>query len=203
MTERLKDPEKRAEHNKQQLDAMTERLKDPEKRAEHNKQQLDAMTERLKDPEKRAEHNKQQLDAMTERLKDPEKRAEHNKQQLDAMTKRLKDPDKRAEHNDAVAERLKDPDVREKHNKHVLEKYRTNKEVVSSVIQSYFSQIAQGPTYVCSCCGCLHFRKTVVILKREKLVSTNLSNSDFVKQVIIFFYIKYFDNYLLLKYCFN
>ena len=37
MTERLKDPEKRAEHNKQQLEVMTERLKDPEKRAEHNK----------------------------------------------------------------------------------------------------------------------------------------------------------------------
>ena len=155
-------------------------MKDPEKRAEHNKQQLDAINERLKDPEKRAEYNKQQLDAINERLKDPEKRAEHNKQQLDAMTDRLKDPEMRAEHN-----------------KHVLERYRTNRKEVSSVILSYFSQISQGPTYVCSCCGCLHFRKAVVILKREKLVSTNVSNSDFVKQVIIIFNIAIYYNYPL------
>ena len=159
-----------AKHNENHLRNITKRLRNPEKRAEHNKQQLDAMNERLKNPEKRAQHNKQQLEAMTERLTDPEKRAEHNKQQLDAMTERLKDPKKRAEHN-----------------KHVLERYRTNREEVSSVILSYFSQISQGPTYVCSCCGCLHFRKTVVILKREKLVSTNVSNSDFFKQVIIIF----------------
>ena len=138
----------------------------------HNENHLRDITMRLKNPEKRAEHNKQQLHSMTdmtERLKDPEKRAEHNKQQLHSMTEteRLKDPEKRAEHNAAVAERLKDPDVREKHNKHVLEKYRTNGDEVSSVIQSYFSQISQGPTYVCSCCGCLHFRKTVYAYKRK------------------------------------
>ena len=159
-----------AKHNENQLQDITKRLKNPEKRAEHNKQQLDAINERLNDPGKRAEYNKQQLEALTKRLKDPETRAEHNKQQLKAMTERLKDPEKRAEHN-----------------KHVLERYRTNRKEVSSVILSYFSQISQGPTYVCSCCGCLHFRKTVVILKREKLVSTNVSNSDFVKQVIIIF----------------
>ena len=170
ITKRLKDPEKRAEHNKQQLDAINERLKEPEKRAEYNKQQLDAINERLKEPEKRAEYNKQQLDAINERLKEPEKRAEHNKQQLYALNERLKDPEKRVEYN-----------------KHVLERYRTNRKEVSSVILRYFFQISQGPTYVCSCCGCLHFRKTVVILKREKLVSTNVSNSDFVKQVIIIF----------------
>ena len=85
-------------------------------RAEHNKQQLDAMTKRLKDPEKRAEHNKHQLDAMTDRLKDPEKRAEHNS----AVVERLRDPDVRAERNSSVAER--NPDVRENHNKHVLDK---------------------------------------------------------------------------------
>ena len=188
VAERLKDPEKHAEHNKAVAErlkdpekramnskAVAERLKDPEKHAEHNA----AVAERLKDPEKHAEHNA----AVAERLKDPEKHAEHNA----AVAERLKDPKKHAEHNAAVAERLKDPDVHEKHNKHVLEKYRTNRVEVSSVSQSYFSQISQGPTYVCSCCGCLHFRKTVVILKREKLVSTNLSNSDFIKQVIIFF----------------
>ena len=167
----MKDPEKRAEHNK----AVADRLKDPEKRAGHNK----AVADRLKDPEKRAGHDK----AVADRLKVPEKRAMNN----NAVADRLKDPEKRAGHNKAVADRLKGPEKRDKHNKHVLEKYRTDREQVSSVIQSYFSQISQGPTYVCSCCGCLHFRKTVVILKREKLVSTKLSNSDFVKQVFIFF----------------
>ena len=200
MTERLKDPAKRAVHNKLQLKAMTERLKDPAKRAVHNKQQLKAMNERLKDAEKRAEHNKQQLKAMNERLNDPEKRADHNKQQLKAMNERLNDPEKRADHNKqqlkAMNERLNDPEMRAEHNKHVLERYRTNREEVSSVIRSYFSQISRGPTYVCSCCGCLHFRKAV-ILKREKLVSTNVSNSDFVKQVIIIFNIAIYYNYPL------
>ena len=36
MTERLEDPDKRAAHNKQQLQAMTERLKDPSIRNNHN-----------------------------------------------------------------------------------------------------------------------------------------------------------------------
>ena len=199
MTERLKDPAKRAEHNKQQLDAMTERLKDPAKRAEHNKQQLEAMTGRLMDPLKRADHNKQQLKAMTERLKNPAKRAEHNKQQLEAMTERLKDPLKRAQHKTCQSDRLKNPDVREKHNEHVLERYKTNREDVSSVILSYFSQISQVPKYVCSCCGCLHFRKAVVILKREKLVSKNVSNLDFVEQVMIIFHIDIYYSEILFK----
>ena len=169
-----------AKHNENHLRDITKRLRNPEKRAEHNKQQLEAMTERLRDPEKRAQHNKQQLEAMNERLTDPEKRAQHNKHQLEAMTERLKDAKKRAEHN-----------------KHVLERYRSNREEVISVILSYFSQISQGPTYVCSCCGCLHFRKAVVVLKKEKLVSTNVSNSDFVKQVIIIFNIAISFNYPL------
>ena len=58
---------------------------------------------------------------------------------------------------------------------------------LKSVILKYLSEIAEGPTFVCSCCGCLHFRKTVVILKREKLVSTNVCKHDFVKQVIILY----------------
>ena len=152
-----------------------------------NESRIERFNKDCEDSDFLAKHNENQLRDMTKRLKDPEMRAEHNKQQLDAMTKRLKDPEKRAEHNTCKSDRLKNPDVREKHNKHVLEKYRTNREDVSSVILSYFSQISQGPTYVCSCCGCLHFRKAVVILKREKLVSTNVSNSDFVKQVIIIF----------------
>ena len=153
--------------NESRLERFNKDCEDSDFLAKHNQNQLRDITKRLKDPEKRAEHNKQQLKAMNERLNDPEMRAEHNKQQLEAMTERLKDPEMRAEHN-----------------KHVLERYRSNREEVSSVIISYFSQISQGPTYVCSCCGCLHFRKAVVILKREKFVSTNVSNSDFVKQVL-------------------
>ena len=117
---------------------------------------------------------------MNERLKDPEKRAEYNKQQLDAINERLRDLENRGEHN-----------------KHVLERYKINRKEFSSVVLSYLLQISQGPTYVCSCCGCLHFRKAVVILKREKLVSTNVSNSDFVEQVIIIFKINFYYNYPL------
>ena len=88
-------------------------LKDPDKRAEYNMQQLQAITERLKDSDKRAAHNKQQLQVMTERLKDPDKRAKHNKQQLQAMTEKLKDPDKRAKHNKRKSDKLKDPSIRD------------------------------------------------------------------------------------------
>ena len=183
--------------NESRLERFNKDCEDSDFLAKHNENHLRDITKRLKDPEKRAEHNEHQLDAMTERLKDPEKRAEHNKQQLKAMIERLNHPEKRAEHNTRQSDRLKNPDVREKHNKHVLERYRTNREDVSSVILSYFSQISQGPTYVCSCCGCLHFRKAVVILKKEKLVSTNVSNSDFVKQVIIIFNIDIYYNYPL------
>ena len=167
---RYDDAEFSKAENESRLERFNKDCEDSDFLAKHNENHLRDITKRLRDPEKRTEHNKQQLDAITERLKDPVKRAEHNKQQLKALTKRLKDPEMRAEHN-----------------KHVLERYRTNREDVSSVILSYFSQISQGPTYVCSCCGCLHFRKAVVVLKREKLVSTNVSNSDFVKQVIIIF----------------
>ena len=75
--------------------------------------------------------------------------AKHNENHLRDITKRLRYPVKPADHN-----------------KHVLERYRTHREEVSSVILSYFFQISQGPTYVCSCCGCLHFRKAVVVQKR-------------------------------------
>ena len=70
----LKDPDKRAEYNMQQLQVMRERLKDPDKRAAHNKQQLQAMTERLKDLDKRAKHNKRKSD----KLKYPSIRDKHN-----------------------------------------------------------------------------------------------------------------------------
>ena len=188
MTERLKDPEERAKHNALQLQAMTDRLKDPEERAKHNAQQLQAMTERLKDPEERAKHNAQQLQAMTERLRDPEERAKHNALQLQAMTERLKDPEERAKHNKRQSDRFADPSIREKHNRTVLEKYTSNRGEVSSVTLEYFSQISQGPTYVCCCCcGCLHFRRSVVILTRTRLDS--MSDSTFIDQVCYLNYV--------------
>ena len=183
MTERLKDPEKRAKHNSQQLQAMTERLKDPEKRAKHNTQQLQAMTERLKDPEKRAKHNMQELQAKTERLKDPDKRAEHNIQQLQAITERLKDPGKRAKHNKRKSDKLKDPSIREKHNSYVLKKYITDRASVEPTSLDYYFQISQGPTFICSCCGCLHFRRSVVILTRARLDSMSEYSPTFINQV--------------------
>ena len=156
------------------------RFDDTEFSKAENESRLERFNKDCEDSDFLAKHNENHLRDITKRLKDPEKRAEHNKQQLDAMTDSLKDPVKRADHN-----------------KHVLERYRTNREEVGSVILSYFSQISQGPTYVCSCCGCLHFRKAVVVLKRQKLVSTNVSNSDFVKQVIIIFNIAIYYNYPL------
>ena len=53
MTERLNEHEKRAEYNIQKLQAMTKKLKDPKKRAEHNKRNSD----KLKDSSIRNEHN--------------------------------------------------------------------------------------------------------------------------------------------------
>ena len=141
------------------------------------------MTERLKDPDKRAKHNTQQLQAMTERLKDPDKRAKHNTQQLQAMTERLKDPEQRAKHNTQERQRLKDPSSREKHNSYVLKKYITDRASVEPTSLDYFFQISQGPTFVCSCYGCLHFRRSVVILTRARLDSMSEYSPTFVNQV--------------------
>ena len=175
-------PDFHAKH-KENLSRLRMLLKDPDKRGEYNKQQLQAMTERLKDPDKRAEYNKQHLQAMTERLKDPDKRAEYNKQQLKAMTERLKDPDKRAKHNKRKSDKLKDSSIRDKHNSYVQEKYRVNKGDVEPITINYFFQISQGPTFVCSCCGCLHFRRSVVILTRARLDSMSEYSPTFINQV--------------------
>ena len=160
----------RARNDRNRAAIKKRRSDDAEFSKAENESRLERFNKDCEDSDFLAKHNEIHLRDITKRLRDPEKRAQHNKQQLDAMTGRLKDPKKRAEHN-----------------KQVLERYRSNREEVSSVILSYFSQISEGPTYVCSCCGCLHFRKAVVVLKKEKLVSTNVSNSDFVKQVIIIF----------------
>ena len=68
------------------------------------------------------------------------------------MTKRIENPAKRAEHN-----------------RYVLQKYKSGKGDFISVTNDYFFQISEGPTYVCSCCGCLHFVKSVIILTRARL----------------------------------
>ena len=101
---------------------------------------------------------------MTKRLENPEKRVEPNERSLVSMTKRLENPEKRAEHN-----------------RYVLQKYKSDKGNFISVTIDYFFQISEGPTYVCSCCGCLHFRKNVVILTRARLDS--MGNQTFIDQV--------------------
>ena len=148
------DSDFRAKHNENQLASITKRLEYPDNRAEHNVRNLVSMTKRLENPEKRAEQNIRSLVSMTKRLENPEKRAEQNIRSLVSMTKRLENPEKRAEHN-----------------RYVLQKYKSGKGNFISVTVDYFFQISEGPTYVCSCCGCLHFRKSVVILTRARLDS--------------------------------
>ena len=132
------------------------------------------------------------------RSEDTEFSKAENESRLELFNKDCEDSDFLAKHNENhyrdITKRLRDPEKRAEHNKHVLERYRTNRDQVTSVILTYFSQISQGPTYLCSCCGCLHFRKTVVILKREKLVSMNVSNLDFLKQVFILFNVVIYYN---------
>ena len=97
-------------------------------------------------------------------------RAKYNERQLKLVTEKRIDSKEKMRHN--LAE---------------LERYRTMRGELKSVILKYLFEIAEGPTFFCSCCGCLHYRKTVVILKREKLVSTIVCKHDFVKQVIILY----------------
>ena len=175
MTKRLENPEKRAEQNVRNLASMTKRLENPEKRAEQNVRNLASMTKRLENPEKRAEQNVRNLASMTKKLENPEKRAEQNVRNLASMTKRLENPEKRAEQNvrnlASMTKRLENPEKRAEHNRYVLQKYKSGKGNFISVTVDYFFQISEGPTYVCSCCGCLHFRKSVVILTRARLDS--------------------------------
>ena len=76
------------------------------------------------------------------------------------MTKKLKDPENRAEQNAryliSMTKRLQNHENRAEHNVQRID---------------YFLQISEGSTYVCYCCGCLHFRKSVVILIRARLDS--------------------------------
>ena len=76
-----------------------------------------------------------------------------------------------------MTERLKDPSIRDKHNSCVLEMYRANKGDVETITLNYFFQISQGPTFVCCCCGCLHFRRSVVVLTKTRLDSTSDTHS--------------------------
>ena len=105
------------------------------------------------------------LVSMTKKMENPEKRAEHNVRNLVSMTKRMENPDKRAEQNVrslvSVTNRMENPEKRAEHNRYVLQKYKNGKGDFISVTIDYFFQISEGPTCVCSCCGCLHFRKSV------------------------------------------
>ena len=179
---RVDDDNFRESENEIRLERFNDDYEIPDFHAKH-KENRSRLRMLLKDPDKRAEYNKQQLQAMTERLKDPDKRAEYNKQQLQAITERLKDPDKRAKHNKRKSDKLKDPSIRDKHNSYVLEKYRVNKGDVEPITLNYFFQISQGPTFVCSCCGCLHFRRSVVILTRARLDSMSEYSPTFINQV--------------------
>ena len=143
---------------------MTKRMENPEERAEQNVRSLVSMTKRIEYPEKRAEQNVRSLISMTKRMENPEKSAEHNVRSLISITKRMENPAKRAEHN-----------------KYVLQNYKSGNGDCISVKIDYFFQISEGPTCVCSCCGGLHFRKSVVILTRARL--DLMGDQTFIVQV--------------------
>ena len=81
--------------------------------------------------------------------------------------------------------KLEDPVEQAKESKRQLKKYMTKREQLSSIILIYRTQISEGPTFVCSCCGCLHFRRCVVILKRDDHGFGNQFSQDFLDQVMI------------------
>ena len=171
----------RDKENETRLANVNKALEDPETRATHNSDALKRTRNKLKDPAERAKHNT----SVADKLKDPTERAKRNT----AVADKLNDPAERAKHNERqlklVTEKRIDSKEKIKHNLAELDRYKIMRGALKSVILKYLSEIAEGPTFVCSCCGCLHSRKTVVILKREKLVSTNVCKHDFVKQVII------------------
>ena len=145
-------------------------------------------TTALEDPETRAEHNSDRFKGITKKLEDPAKRAKHNERQYVLVTKRRENPAERAKYNERQLEIVpRNGEILERKCNTTLERYRTMKGELKSVTLKYLSEITEGTTFVCSCCGCLHFRKTVVILKRETLVLANVMNPHFVKQVLLSF----------------
>ena len=180
---RSDDTEFRDKENETRLANVKIDREDPETRAKCNCDQLKRITNKLKGPAERAKHNA----SVTDKLKDPAERAKH----YTAVVNKLRNPAERLKYNERqlklVTEKRMDSKEKMKQNLAELERYITMRGELKSVILKYLSEIAEGPTFVCSCCGCLHFRRTVVVLNREKLVSTNVSNPDFVKQVIIIF----------------
>ena len=68
------------------------------------------------------------------------------------------------------------------------EKRSADKLNPDSIYSDYLRQIKQGPTNVCTCCGCLYFRKTVILLNRERIGLNNPSSKDFF-QVCLSYYI--------------
>ena len=160
----------RARKERNRANIKKRRVDDDNFRESENEIRLELFNDEYEIPDFHAKY-KEDRSRLRMLLKDPDKRAEYNMQQLQAMTERLKDPDKRAKHNKRKSDKLKDPSIRDKHNSYVLEKYRVNKGDFEPITLNYFFQISQGPTFVCSCCGCLHFRRSVVILTRARLDS--------------------------------
>ena len=72
-----------------------------------------------------------------------------------------------------MIQKRKDPVEGKKYNTAQLEMYITKQGNLASIILKYQFEISQGPTCVCSCCGSLHFRKSVVVLKWEKNFNPN------------------------------
>ena len=139
--------------------------------ARKNRNRASMKKRRVDDEDFRKTENESRLKRFNDDYEDSDFRAKHNENQLASITKRLKYPKNRDEHNKRQSDRLANPSIRNKHNRLVLEKYKTSRRNVNSVSLHYFSKISEGPTYVCSCCGCLHFRKSVVILTRARLDS--------------------------------
>ena len=57
--------------------------------------------------------------------------------------------------------------------------YRARKERNRANIKK--RRVDDGPTFVCCCCGCLHFRRSVVVLTKTRLDS--MSDTTFINQV--------------------
>ena len=89
----------------------------------------------------------------------------------------------------------KNKDFRAKNNVRDLGRYKSMKGNLSCLILEFRIEISQGPTNVCSCCGCLHFKRSVVLLKREKL--TNKFTQEFVNKVRFLHYVCYVFCYFI------
>ena len=156
---RSDDTEFRDEEIETRLANVKKALEDHETRARHNSDALKRMTNKLNDPAKRAKYNA----SVADKLKDPSERAKHNERQLKLVTEKRIDSTGKMKHN--LAE---------------LDRYRTMRGELKSVIIKYLSDIAEGPTFVCSCCGSIS-GKQLSFLREKNLfqrMCANMISSD-------------------------